>query len=745
MVPRIFSLLIGALVLALMVIPAIVSIADEPRLLTEIAQVRALSRKEAERSLPVQIRGVITWHSLNKDGSFVVDDGRVGIAVDLFVAVQRGLIKGTDFPQDQYNPGAVVEVAGISDPGGYAPVVLPLKIRRVGTAPLPEARHAPLARLLSGSEDASRVTVQGVVQDVTNDLGNGLAMLTLIVDGQPCRAMVEDGRGLRGMSLVDALVQVTGVLAPTFNLRSEATGLKINAMAPENIEILTPPPADPFLAPRAGLDRLFPFAPDMQAFHRKVTRGVVTFADPGRFFFLQDGAVGIRVESRTASVQPGELVDVVGFVDTTHIPASLRGALTRSLGRGALPVAGLVSAATIVHPRFRYAFQRAAVEDYSGRLVRVQGELHRIEPGNSARPSMLQIDSDGQIFSVILPVATPLLPSAWVQGAKVEIMGVCELDFQGDALLEDSLPVAGFRLWLRSPTDIAVLRTPSWWTPLRLSVALWTAGGFLVAALAWSVTLHRTLQRRTETLEEVMRTHRDVELEFTSTRKERLRLAADLHDGLKRHLAAASFRVEAAAGHLPHAPDKAVLQLETAHNTLIRTQTDLEECLWGLNAVAEGPPDFVQLLEHVTSRAEHWPPGVVTIESEGTPRQLTRTIDGSLLLLFQEATNNALRHGEATHIEVMVSYGVEALDLRIADNGKGFNPGAVPGSRAGHFGIDGMKKRMHWLGGTLHLNRRPGGGMEIHAVLPWSATSEARDLPEIAAGQGTWPGDWQKA
>ena len=95
MVPRIFSLLIGALVLALMVIPAIVSIADEPRLLTEIAQLRALSRKEAEQSLPVQIRGVITWHSLNKDGSFVIDDGRVGIAFDLFVAVQRGLVKGS--------------------------------------------------------------------------------------------------------------------------------------------------------------------------------------------------------------------------------------------------------------------------------------------------------------------------------------------------------------------------------------------------------------------------------------------------------------------------------------------------------------------------------------------------------------------------------------------------------------------------------------------------------------------------
>ena len=713
--------LVGTLVLALAASLGSAWGADEPRVLTEIAQVRALSRKEAEQSLPVRISGVITWHSLNADGSFVVADGSQGIAVDLFVAVKRGLVKGTDLPQTECNPGAVVEIEGISDSGGYAPVVLPLKIRRVGTAALPEARHAPLNRLLSGSEDALRVAVTGVVQGVAQGEGNNLKVLTLIVDGQPCRAMIEDGRGIKDAALVDALVRVTGVLAPIFNLRSEAMGLKINAMDASDVEVITPPLTDPFLAPRVALDHLFPFAPDVLPFHRKVTRGIVTFTDPGGFFFLQDGAAGIRVDSTTASVQPGDLVDVVGFVDTTRTLASLRGALTRRLGKRVLPTADLVSALTIVHPRFRYTFQHAALEDYSGRLVRVQGELHRMEPATAGTPSILQIDSDGQIFPAILPTGTTPPVAAYVPGTKVEVTGVCELDFQGDALVENSPPVTGFRMWLHSPGDVVVLRTPSWWTPLRLGVTLWAAGGFLVAALAWSVTLHRTLQHRTETLEEVMRSHRDAELEFTSTRKERLRLATDLHDGIKQHLAAASFRVEAAAGHLPHAPEKAAVQLETAHNTLIRTQTDLEECLWGLNAVAEGPPDFVQLLEHVTSRAELWPPDVVTIESEGTPRQLTRTIDGSLLLLFQEATNNALRHGEATHINVMVSYGADALDLRIVDNGKGFNPNTVPGSRAGHFGIDGMKKRMHWLGGVLHLNG-------VRAV-EWKSTPFSRGVP----------------
>ena len=123
---------------------------------------------------------------------------------------------------------------------------------------------------------------------------------------------------------------------------------------------------------------------------------------------------------------------------------------------------------------------------------------------------------------------------------------------------DDSLPViTGFRLWLRSPDDVRVLRISVLVDAVSPERRLWTAGSLLVAALGWSVALHRVLQRRTEKLEEVMRSHRDVELEFASTRKERLRLAADLHDGIKQQLAAASFRVEAAAGHLPDSPDKA--------------------------------------------------------------------------------------------------------------------------------------------------------------------------------------------
>jgi len=77
---------------------------------------------------------------------------------------------------------------------------------------------------------------------------------------------------------------------------------------------------------------------------------------------------------------------------------------------------------------------------------------------------------------------------------------------------------------------------------------------------------------------------------------------------------------------------------------------------------------------------------------------------------------------------VTVNYAAESLDLRVVDNGTGFDPRAVPGSRAGHFGIDGMNQRMRWLGGTLQILRRPSG-MEILAKLPWSVL-RGREIPD---------------
>lgn len=215
-----------------------------------------------------------------------------------------------------------------------------------------------------------------------------------------------------------------------------------------------------------------------------------------------------------------------------------------------------------------------------------------------------------------------------------------------------------------------------------------------------------------------MRLHRNSELEYEAALKERQRLAADLHDGLQQMIAGAAFRLEAAVDQLPDITEDAEEELTAARRAILHTQSGLRDFLWGLRHVEDGPHDFAGLLRHAVNSMEHLPGAQVAVQSSGTPVELSRDVMGNLLLLMQEAVANAFHHGQAGGVEVTLDYCSDFLELRIMDNGRGFDVATVPGTREGHFGLVGMKERMQRLGGTLHLYSTPGSGTCVTVRLP---------------------------
>lgn len=697
----------------------------EPVILTEVAQIRALSREEAAEARPVKLRGVVTWRDSDSRPSFFVHDGQWNIWVDRSTATTRGVWRGGEINAAECSIGSIVEIDAVTDPGGYAPCIVPHSFRRVGRGPLPEVRRPPLESLLSGREDGQLVEMEGVVQAISPPDRYGDSRVMVMVGGHPCRVASESGRDLDGRKLVDARVRVRGVLVPLPNLRAQVAGLRMNVMGPGDFEVIKPPPADPFLAPRVSLNRLLPFSPEAEPFHRKVTEGVVTFAEPGSFFFLQEGESSVRVQSDSAAVSPGDRVEVAGFIDTSRTLAALTGALVRPLGRSAVPEPVGVTVHRILHPDFRNDFEKVADSDFSGRLVRFPGQLLRVERKDGSSAPVLVIASEGEVFQAHLPASQREIPAGWVEGAKLELTGIPELDFKEDSSTQSSFSITGFRLWLRSPKDVRVLSVPSWWTPQRLGLALSGVLAVLVLAIGWNLALRRLLRKRSLLLEEVMREHRDSELEFQAARQERRRLASDLHDGLQQLMAGAAYRVEAAAAHLGEVPPAVEAQLTAARRALVRSQDGLREALWGLQHMEEDSDDFTALLRHAVGSIEHWPAGAVEVSSHGTPFQVSRQVMGSLLLLMQETVGNAFKHGAATRVGVSLRYQPSQLELRIDDNGRGFDPAKAPGPREGHFGLESARLRMKWLGGSVEIDSAPGRGTRIVCIVPKAAAFPA--------------------
>ncbi len=103
--------------------------------LTRITDVRALSREAAAESRPVHVRGVVTWRGWRDQ--FTVQDDTAGIWIETTGARRRELWATDEATLAAIRVGHLVEIEGRSDPAGYAPVILPQKIRILGDQPLP--------------------------------------------------------------------------------------------------------------------------------------------------------------------------------------------------------------------------------------------------------------------------------------------------------------------------------------------------------------------------------------------------------------------------------------------------------------------------------------------------------------------------------------------------------------------------------------------------------------------------------
>jgi signal transduction histidine kinase len=110
----------------------------------------------------------------------------------------------------------------------------------------------------------------------------------------------------------------------------------------------------------------------------------------------------------------------------------------------------------------------------------------------------------------------------------------------------------------------------------------------------------------------------------------------------------------------------------------------------------------------------------VELAVEGEPRRLPPEVELVAYRVAQEALANATQHAQAQQAVVMVSFFAEQLLLSITDDGLGFVPpmGPLEMTRAGHFGLVGMRERVLLVGGSLDIQSQPGEGTRILARFP---------------------------
>lgn len=112
------------------------------------------------------------------------------------------------------------------------------------------------------------------------------------------------------------------------------------------------------------------------------------------------------------------------------------------------------------------------------------------------------------------------------------------------------------------------------------------------------------------------------------------------------------------------------------------------------------------------------PTSVFQAIATGKSRALKPEIHEQVCHIGQEALVNAIRHSQATLIEVEVEYRHRNLRLVIRDNGCGIDPEAFRASGNSHGGLLQMDEKARVVGAQLHIWSRRGLGTEVEVLLP---------------------------
>ncbi len=229
----------------------------------------------------------------------------------------------------------------------------------------------------------------------------------------------------------------------------------------------------------------------------------------------------------------------------------------------------------------------------------------------------------------------------------------------------------------------------------------------LIAATAGWLLARRKMKERIERLR--IRNARE---------GERARIARDLHDDLGASLTEisilAALAAEDAAGGPLHPP---LDQLSAKAKGVVGA---LDEIVWAVNPredtlrslveyIAAFAREFLDIAR-IPLRAE------VTREIPGHP--LAATERHGIFLATREVLNNVVKHSGATEVKLKISADAGRLEIRIEDNGRGFN---LEYARGGD-GLGNLERRMREAGGDCHIETGPGRGTRVTLNLPLLAS-----------------------
>ena len=295
---------------------ALVALASELGTLTTVGSIRALSKDDANKALPVAFEATVTYYHPDFRYLFVQDGDQA-----IFVYAPAG---------SELAGGDRVLIKGVTH-AEFHPDVLADNITVLHHGRMPPSLQVNFDQLMSGQLDCRLVTFRGQVRaanlvlrpDVRSPISftRRVTYLEVLTDGGYVSVIVNSTDEGALKDLLDAEVEVTGAGGGIYDGKWHQTGALVRGFTFASVKILKRADASPWAAPITPMDQV------LTGYHvRDLTRrvrvsGTITYYQPGYYrpgsaVVLQSGGESLWVKTLTDSpLRIGDLADATGIPD----------------------------------------------------------------------------------------------------------------------------------------------------------------------------------------------------------------------------------------------------------------------------------------------------------------------------------------------------------------------------------------------------------------------------------------------
>jgi signal transduction histidine kinase/ActR/RegA family two-component response regulator len=435
-----------------------------------VAAIKRLTPQQADSELPVRLRAVVTQVNPAASDLFVQDD-------------TGGVYLSPSEHAKSIVAGDCVDIEGVTNPGTFAPLVVPSEIRLIEHGDLPIAERVAYAEtLMEMGYDARFVEIEGVVFDfsataaltvVTVMLPDGLVSVTF--EGDVNKQLPADLRGAR--------VRCTGISAPLHDEQRQATAPRLCCSLQQEFRVLQTGRVDLDAVPITPIVQLT--RPESVSSGSRLSRirGTITAALSDRIFYLQDDTGGILVRSIPhVGLEPGRQLDLLGFpLDEEYGVAFGLGAL-RSSERADVP------------PPIPLTLEMLAEGTHHQRRVGFEAQVLRYAMDDTAGMAEIVLSYGPEILLARVPRKHSDFRNL-DNGCRVSISGVLARYVHPDQNEQSNI------IYTAMPGDLLIIAAPPF-DPIHISlIALALVGTGAAIALTWSVMLRRRVRVRTAELQ----------------------------------------------------------------------------------------------------------------------------------------------------------------------------------------------------------------------------------------------------